>query len=326
VLVRYVVACIALAMAAGLDIVALDPYDTGRFALFGSRGVPVANQRLTAASTAREPGSDGAVIGNSTSQLIDPVRLSALTGARFVSLAIPATGPIEQLTVARWFVRHHDGRNYDGRAGEPLKALVFGLDARWCRGDGQLDITEPFPFWLYSDRDVDYLEHLINMNGLLAAERKLKLLLGLEAPLRADGFRHYGIPRAWTQAATETELALGTSGFDPGGSDDFAAVRRLGAFFAEVPPDASIVLLFLPRYATSLPAPGTEAERRQELCKSAFRAVAASRPRTIVIDLLLDGDMVRDSRNFWDRVHYREPLADKVEDAAAAALHSVAGG
>ena len=131
VLWAYPVACLLFALLAVAVIVGLDPYDTGRFALFGDYGVPGFGQRLTGASEARARDTEAAVLGNSTMQLLDPERLTELTGWRFVSLTMTYTGPTEQLAIARWLVRHHDGIR-----GPALKGLVLGIDTTWCQSDG----------------------------------------------------------------------------------------------------------------------------------------------------------------------------------------------
>ncbi len=317
---RYGVACAAIAMLSAIFVIVLDPYDSGRFSPFDGYGVSSFGQRLTAASLARAPTTQAAIIGNSTVQLIDPARLAELTGARFVSLAIPATGPIEQLAVARWLVRHHDGVSPP-----PLEALVIGLDARWCQGASQLDVRDPFPFWLYGDSGFAYVRGLLNLRGVEAAERKARLILGIEKRLRADGYRDFEPELARHETAAAADFAEGNRGFDAAGGDTLDAVRRLRDFLAGMPATTLLVLVFVPRYSVTLPAPGSAAEQRSDACKAAFRQLAAGRPHTAVVDFLKDGEIARDRRNFWDRVHYRKPIAHLIEDEIATALRAAAG-
>src|SRR5258707_13324971 len=97
VLWAYPVACLLMAALTAVAIAVLHPYDTGRFALFKSYGVPGFGQRFVAASLARAPDTQAAILGNSTMQLIDPGRLTEQTGWRFVSLTMTYTGPVEQI-------------------------------------------------------------------------------------------------------------------------------------------------------------------------------------------------------------------------------------
>jgi len=115
----------ALALGAALVfafVIAVDPYDSGRFGFLGIKGVSDLNPRTANASRARDPQFDSAIVGDSTAQLLKPSELSALTGARFVQLTVPGSGPREQLAILDFFARHH------ARIG----AVVIGVDGAWC--------------------------------------------------------------------------------------------------------------------------------------------------------------------------------------------------
>src|SRR5262245_2100645 len=134
----------ALALGAAVVlafVLAVEPYDSGRFGILGIRGVDDASPRTANASRARDPQFDSAVIGNSTGQLIKPAELSGLTGKRFVQLTVPGTGPREQLAIMDFFVRQHP----------QVGAIVIVTDASWCQRDPALRMQHPFPFWLYGE-------------------------------------------------------------------------------------------------------------------------------------------------------------------------------
>ncbi|HWB49879.1 MAG TPA: hypothetical protein VG651_12275 [Stellaceae bacterium] len=314
----YPVACLLFAALALVVIAGLDPYDTGRFALLGEHGVPRFGQRLTGASLARAPDTEAAILGNSTMQLISPERLAALTGWRFVSLTMTFSGPTEQLAAARWLVRHHDGVH-----GAALKALVFGIDSSWCEADGKLDMAEPFPFWLYSDSAIEYLRSLINMRGVDAVVHKLRMMAGAEPPLRADGYSNFEPEYATHEAAGAADLALGARPVAATGTGNFAAVPLLRDFLAIVPKTTSIAFVVVPHYYIDLPIPATPAAAEAEQCKAGYREIAASRPHTALLDFRKDDAIARDRRNFWDRNHYRMPIARMLEKHIAAALDPV---
>jgi hypothetical protein len=296
----------------------VDPYDTGHFALFGDHGVPPFGQRLTAASLARGKDVQGATIGNSTIQHLDPIRLREITGLPFISLALAATGPIEQLAVAHWLVRHHDGKR-----GALLRAMVIGIDTRWCRGDGTIELTNPFPFWLYGDSRLTYASNLVGLGAFGAVGKKLKLMLrlGHTQALRRDGYREYDSDWPWNTAA---DLRLGMDHFQLRG-ENFAGAARLAAVLPEVPVETVVILLFPPRYYTALPAPGTVDADETAACKKAYRDVAATRPRTVVLDFLKDDPLMHIDEYFLDRAHYLRPITDKVEDALAETIKATAG-
>jgi hypothetical protein len=298
------------AIVAAAEIV-VDPYDTGRLTPFGEYGVPAVARRLSAAGLARRKDVDAAIIGNSTIQHLDPVRLKALTGLNFVSLALAATGPIEQLAVARWLVRHHDGKSR-----KPLVAIVLDVDTRWCRGDGTIELTNPFPFWLYADSDFTYAINLLGLDTLGAVGKKIRLMLGHGTPLRADGYFDYDSDWPWN---TEADLRRGTENFETFGMN-FAGADRLRKFLTEVPAQTLVVLLFPPRYYTALPVPGTPYGEEYAACEAAYAKAAASHPRTAVLDLLKDDPLLHKNAYFLDRAHYLSPISDKVEDAIAEAI------
>ena len=105
-----------------LFMLVLDPYDSGRITNFAVSGVVDENPRTANVSRGRDPRFNSAVIGNSTGQLLDPKRLSDATGLSFVQLTMPGAGPHEQLTVLRWFIRHH----------QRIGAVLLVANPVWC--------------------------------------------------------------------------------------------------------------------------------------------------------------------------------------------------
>jgi hypothetical protein len=91
----------------GLLILAIDPYDSGRFPSLGLTGIVDQNPRTASVSRGRDARFNAAIIGNSHGQLLSPARLDEATGLRFVQLTVPGTRPREQTAILDWFVRHH---------------------------------------------------------------------------------------------------------------------------------------------------------------------------------------------------------------------------
>jgi hypothetical protein len=312
-LARYALCTVVLGAALAALLLVLDPYDTGRLTPLASYGVPNFGQRLAFASVGRRADVDAAIIGNSTIQLLDPARLSKLSGDRVVSLAIPGTGPLEQLAVADWFRRHHPGAAFKG--------LALGLDTSWC-ATARLELANPFPFWLYAPSALDYAVHLMRYQSFEAAWRKVKLMAGRGAPGRADGYHDYDSGHVWDgELLRQIPLATENAAV-PAGQADFVAAPLLKGFLERLDATTRVVLLFVPRYGKTLPPPGSAAAARQDACKAAFQSLASSRPRTIVLDWLVDNALVRKDENFWDGVHYGATIARLLEDATAVALAS----
>ena len=305
-LLLYALSTLGVAALIALLLLALDPYDTGRFAVFGEHGVPRFGQRLAVAGLARQPGFDTAIIGNSTIQLIDPARLGALARRNVVSLAIPGTGPREQLAVAAWFVDHHPP--------DKLRGLVIGLDA-WCGADA-LEPVNPFPFWLYSAREGDYVLGMMRLKSLDAALRKIALLTGRAEPARADGYNDYEIGRSWDAATASARLAEEEAAVANARAGDrsaeIVATPPLAAFLARVPERLPVILVFPPH---------AQRERvADDPCGAAFAALARDRAATRLIDFRGRTDITAHPENFWDRLHYRAAVARSMEVEIAAAL------
>jgi hypothetical protein len=296
-------------------ILALDPYDSGRFSLFPGVGVPRFAPRLTAASRAREREMDTAIIGNSTLQLIDPARLSAESGRHVVSLTIPGTGPREQLVIAGYFVRHHAATT---------RGLVFGIDVTtWCRASGRLDLLNPFPFWLYSADVGVYTRNMMRLASISASWRKLRLLMGKEQPLRPDGYDDYEAGRIWDAMTARQRLSQAASDAAvldvDAAPDDIVAAPLLADFLARLPPDLPVVLVIPPRYYEPEVVPNVRAVARQKGCSDAFRKVAHSRPNIALLDFVAQRDIAGPDE-FWDPIHYRASVARRMEAAIVAAL------
>ena len=303
---RWLAAFVATLAVAGALVSALilivDPYDSG-FGLLGIKGVSDASPRTANASRARDPQFDSAVIGNSTGQLIKPSELSRLTGASFVQLTTPGTGPREQLAMMDYFVRHHPR----------IGALVITADAAsWCMRDPALPLQHPFPFWLYGESRFDYVTRMFSSRALRHAGRRLLILAGRRSPNAADGFWDYE-----KEGAGEFQPVIGPR--DDGGpapakvSDDFPGVALLDAAIRKLPADVPVVLFVPPVFYTTIPRPGTWAAAENEACNAALRKIVAGRPRSNFIDFRVDNALTRERANFMDFGHYRAIIARRME-------------
>ena len=301
---------------------AVDPYDAGRFSFIHQHGVPLYGQRMADASRGRDPQFDSAVIGNSTIQLLDPARLDVDLDGRFVSLAIPGTGPYEQLAVLGWFLRHHPGG---------VGTVVMGLDAAWCdspRVFGPAGETYPFPAWLYAEQPWSYLGHMFSYKSLEAGIRRLNVVLRHAPAARPDGYNDYEAGKAYDPNAARSRMINGGAENDQaedaapapapppgGGQPEFAA---LAAMLGGLPDSVYVALVFPPREASSVPLPGSDGAALVASCKSRAQGLAQSHPNIRVIDFLKDGDIARPD-NFWDGIHYRGNVARQIEAAIAQA-------
>jgi hypothetical protein len=292
-------------------LVLIDPYDTGRFPIFMRPGIVDTNQRTAGASRGRDPRFNAAVIGNSRGQLLDPQLLSQTTGLDFVQLTTPGSGPNENMTMMRYFMRRHSR----------VAALVLSADERWCGHDPSLPVTFPFPFWLYRG-DLEYLEHLLSTRAIRAAGNRIELAMGAVPPTDPRGYSDYETGRVWNfhpaiaDGATEAETA--DAGTTP--NTDFPALAELDAILASLPPETGLVIVMPPVYRAMLVQPGTQLAADLRACKAELARRVAGRERSGFLDFLVDGPISRDPANFMDPQHYRMNIARMIEARIAAAL------
>ena len=288
-------------------LIAVDPYDTGKFGVLGIDGVDDQNTRTAIPSRARDPQFNAAVIGNSTVQRLDPTRLSQATGLRFVQLYMIGASPHEELAVLDLFVRSHP---------RP-RALVIGADPSWCVHDHS--DAGRFPYWLYDRSFFVYAARLMSWQGVEHAFQRLAIGLGLRQRKVVDGFFDYeelwpppfrndNRPRDPPPAATDAEREL------------FPAIALLDAAIKRLPPEVPVVLLVPPTFHTTVPQPGSPGAREREACNAALARVVAGRPHSNFINYRVDNELTRNAENFADFIHYRGIIADKISDGIVASL------
>lgn len=292
-----------------LVILLLDPYDSGRYPVFRFAGIDDENPRSAVASRGRDPQFNAAVVGDSSAQLLEPASLSRLTGLSFVQLTVPSSGPREQLAILDWFVLHH--RRPGG--------MVIDTDAPWCAQDAAMPILYPFPFWLYGESDLDYLRNVFNWQALGRVIRRVKVVVGLTAPIASDGYSDYEInaPKEF-HPNRQPPIAHAARAAEPA---TYPAIAALKKAIAALPPETPVALVMPPVFFTQIEQ-GPEPSFNLAACKAALRRLAAGRAHTNFLDFRIDTAITRNPANFVDYVHYRAPLARRIEHAIADAIRS----
>jgi hypothetical protein len=294
-------------------IVLSDPYGTGRFAAWSIDGTFDSAPRFAHAARVRDARFDSAIIGNSTAQLLAPERLNDLTGHRFVQLTVPGSTTRDAAAILDAFARAQAAR------GSAPAAVVIGVSAIWCDTDPALPLQNPFPFWLYDADPLAYLGGLFRMGTMEVLPRRLLFALGRTPPARPDGYWDY--ERERRGAIGQDPLMLGGVRFPPG-------VVRPGAIALEdalrrLPRSTRVILLHPPIFEASLPADGSPDQTAMRQCLAAFRAVAAGRPRTAVIDRWRRDALTMRAEWFLDQVHFRRPVAERLEQEIADRLRAL---
>lgn len=290
-------------------LVIIDPYDTGRFPTFMRPGVTDIEQRTANASRARNPAFSAAVFGDSRGQMLDPARLTELTGLEFVQLTTPGSGPREQAALMNYFIEHHP----------KVSAVVLVADERWCDHDPALEVRFPFPFWLYRG-NAEYLENLLSTRSVAFASQRIKLMLGKAQSSDRRGYRNYEIGHAWNFHPNDAwPLPAAQS---PPPIDFFPAMPVLDGILEKLPASVPVVILMSPVYRTMLPAPGSQIAADLPACKAALAKRIEGRPRSAFLDFLIDTPVSHDPENFMDHEHYRGNVARMLEAQIAAAINA----
>jgi hypothetical protein len=82
-----------------------------------------------------------------------------------------------------------------------------------------------------------------------------------------------------------------------------------------------VLFVTMPVHVISQPRPGSAAAQREEACKQRLARIAASRG-AFLIDFRIHSEVTRTDANYWDGLHYRVPVARRLERAVAAAARS----
>lgn len=302
-------------------ILVLDPYQNVPFSPALPRAPVAQNQRYAYPALARQPRFDSAIVGTSMVRLLNPARLDALLGARFVNLAMNSATAFEQQRMNELFLRHHP----------QAKFLVYAIDDSWCRAATEPDryTFRDFPEFMFDENRWNDLLYLFNDKALENAVRMLELLNGKREPKYGpDGYfdftrdfgaydlartrqRIYGSPTP-PPAPPPLDLEPATAG----DATPMANLDLLPALLGAAPADARVVLLMPPMHVWHQQQNATNYRE----CKArVLDIVGAGRPVT-VLDYLLDSPVTRDDGNYWDAIHYGDDVASAIEQDIAAAL------
>lgn len=289
-------------------LIAVDPYDGGKFGLLGIDGVDDRNSFTAVASRARDTNFDSAIIGNSTAMLLDPVGLSQATGLRFVQLSVVGGTPAEELAVLDFFLRNH----------QRVGALVVVADPFWCV-HAETEPPRPFPYWLYGKSSLAYAAHLFSWPALEHAFQRLSIGLGWRKRNNPTGV--FKIEDMWPAGFREINRPLvPPPAATIAGRDIFPDVSLLDDVIRKLPANIAVVLAVPPTFYTTIPQPGSGAALEKQACNAALNRIVAGRPHSNFINYRLDNAMTRDRANFADFIHYRPDLATRMSEGIAASI------
>jgi hypothetical protein len=308
-----------------LFVLLVDPYDLVPFSLPIERPIVSGNQRHAYAQIARSRRFDAVIMGTSTSVLLDPRAFNAAFDARFANLAMMDMHAWEQKTVLGYYLRHNPAP----------KVVIVALDRFWCELNADRDRISPlghFPEWLYDDNPWNDYLYLLNSSTVAIAARIVEYRYGLyRERIRPDGYSPFTPPDNQYDPV-RARHRINTGAVDvkqpPGAalSDSerqalvFPALPWLDEVLARPPRSTLKVLAYMPVHVQAQPRPGSRAAAIESECKERIAAIARNRGVT-VIDWRIASAITTDDMNYWDSLHYRQQIAQRIaRDLAAAVL------
>lgn len=309
-------------------VLLLDPYGIVPFSLPISRPIVSLFQRHEYPKIVRSGRFDSYIVGTSTSRLLDPHILDPLFNARFANLAMNSMSAWEQARMLTYVLDH----------AAPPKVVMIGLDRVWCDHEAPrtMPIIGDFPDWLYDDNPWNDYLHLLNEPTVELAARTLGTQIGLyRERIRSDGFGVFTPPEADYDARRAEQaiwhgpprsLPFDRSPYLLSAAErealQFPALPWLDATLGKLPASTLKVLAFMPVHVASQPEPGSRDAAVEAECKDRVVAIAA-RHGAEVIDWRIPSPITTVDENYWDNLHYRLPVAQKLarELGTAAVAH-----
>jgi hypothetical protein len=304
-------------------ILLIDPYGVVPFSLPLDRHIVSISQRFMYPQVVRSKRFDSLVVGTSTSRLLDPELLNRTFNAHFANLAMDSATAWEQQEMINYFLR---------QVGSP-KVLIVGIDVVWCSPDAdRARITfRGFPSWLYDDNPWNDYLYVFNSGALEIAGREVGYQFGVYPErLRNDGYgiflppdsqydpvrAHYTI---WQGVAPPPAVSNPPLSPAERTALSFPALPWLDAVLAKLPATSVKVLAFMPVHVADQPAPGTRDAAVHSECKARIVAIAGRRGAK-VIDWRIASPLTRNDANYWDRLHYRVPVATRLAEEMGPAV------
>ena len=302
----------------------MDPWDILPLSLPLPRAPISTNARYSFPALARSPRFDAAILGTSTSRLLQPAQLDPAFAARFVNLSMNSATAWEQAQLLQVFLRAHPAP----------RAVVIGLDAEWCRDPIPRTTGRPFPEWMYGPSPWTAYRHLLTPYAVQEAANQLAVAAGLKRrrygldgytrftpddsaydPARVDAaFARW--PPTDATPANPTPDNPTPDNASPSQPPSFPGMAILRGALAPLPPDTRVVLYVTPYHVTQQGGPGTRTAAWWAACKQAAAQVAAAR-NAALLDFLIPSGITRDRANYWDPLHYRESIAARLAAALA---------
>jgi hypothetical protein len=309
-----------------LFVLAMNPFGNLRNTVLPHHLIMDTNQRFQYPEIVRSGRYDSLIVGTSTSRLFVPKAFEEIFGGTFANVALDAGTAWEQGQLIDLFLRSN----------KAPRTLVIAIDHVWCTPDANTARTTAlrgFPEWMYDDSGWNDLGYLYNTRAIeIAGRRFAAAALGKPARIGRDGYEVFTPPEA-TYDAAKAQTKLYGSGprtvpqpkqpADTPSSAEratwkFPALRWLDRHLT---PGRwqKIVLVWPPVHAIAQPGLGTTAGVREADCKAKVAGIAVKHGAA-VIDFRVPSSITKTDANYWDPLHYRVGIADRVARGISRAL------
>ncbi len=263
------------------------------------------------------------MVGASDARLLRPEFLDDAFGGHFANLSMNAGLAWEQYQLVNLYLR---------QPGNP-RMLLMGLDHVWCDEDAaeQRVTFRGFPDWMYDDNPWNDLGYMLNPQTVEISGRRLAVAAGFKSARFPDGYEVFTPPEnAYDKVKVRTKLwgkdgphqiEAVTPAYAPTEAEraswQFPALPWLEDILTKFP--GRVVLAFMPAHVSAQPVPGSTKAARAEECKMRI-AEMAKRHDAAFVDFNIKSEITSKDDNYWDRLHYREPIADRIVADLAEAL------
>lgn len=299
-----------------LFIVLMNPYGNLPQILFSKHAITDVNQRFQYPSLIRSGEFDSIVIGTSDARLLHPVALEKVLGGRFANLSMNSGLAWEQYQLANLFMRETP---------QP-RTLLVALNHVWCdpKAVAKRKTFRGFPEWMYDDNPWNDFGNMLNSKSLEIGVRRLRTALGLKPGRFEAGYEVFTPPENEYDRVKVRKKIWGKRGprkiepavppYIPTAAEraawQFPALDWLDDTLRKFP--GRKVLAFMPAHIVAQPTPRTLAAATEDECKARIAKIASRHGTSPVIDFRIRSPITSNDDNYWDRLHYRLPIADRL--------------
>jgi hypothetical protein len=309
------VSFLGLLSAATILVFLMNPFGNLGLSLFREHTIMDINQRFQYPALVRSRQFDSVVMGTSDARLLNPHSLESVFGGHFANLALNAGTAWEQYRLLDLFVVEV----------KRPRLLLMALDHVWCNEKAAAgDVTfRGFPEWIYDDDRLNDVWYMLNIKAVETSVRRLGFLLNLKPARFVAGYEVFTPPEDKYDLAKAARKIWGADKphaiemIDPPyrptpgerASWRFPALHWLDEIFRRFRGD--IVVAFMPVHIRAQPVPGSLEAAKEAECKQRITDIV-HRYGAPVIDFRIWSDITSTDSNYWDRLHYRVPIADRI--------------